>query len=160
MLLARASLLLTFISSTLLLSVAAVKHQDFKTCSQSGFCRRGRAIAERAKASNNWKSPYSVDSSSIDISNDQSSFAATVRSSLYPDIKFRLDLSVLEDGVVRARMDEVDGLKQRYNEAASWVLVKEPTVSKSIQWTKGSKDIRATYGEKNEVEARVTYSPL
>jgi mannosyl-oligosaccharide alpha-1,3-glucosidase len=152
----------TFVATALanLLLVTAVKHHDFKTCSQSGFCKRGRAIAERAKEHKNWKSPYSIDANTVEVGGDKSAFSAVVRSSLYPDIKFRLDLSILEDGVIRAQMDEVEGIRQRYNEAAGWSLIAAPKPSKSIEWTKGSKDIRATYGEKGEVEARITYSPL
>src|ERR1700754_236492 len=125
MLLAGVTFLLTLVSSNLL-SVTAVKHQDFKTCSQSGFCKRGRAIAERANEAKDWKSPYSLDSNTIDLSGEQSSFSALVRSSLYPNIKFQLELSILEDGVIRARMDEIEGIRQRYNGAAAWALVAEP----------------------------------
>ena len=158
MLLVRATFLVALLSH--LQFVLAVKHQDFKTCSQSGFCRRGRSIAERARESKDWKSPYFVESNTVDVTGDQSTFSAIVRSSLYPDIKFRLDLSVLEDGVIRAQMDEIDGVRQRYNGAAAWTLVADPKVSKTIRWNKGVKDIRAIYGDKNEVEARVSYSPL
>ncbi|KAF8750308.1 WD40 repeat-like protein [Rhizoctonia solani] len=39
-----------------------VHHQDFKSCSQSGFCRRGRAIAKRADdVGGKWTSPYAID---------------------------------------------------------------------------------------------------
>ena len=139
----------------------AVKSQDFKTCSQSGFCRRGRALSARAKeAKSSWKSPYSIDSSSVAISHDQASVKAAVKSSLYPDIKFELEVRVHNDGVVRVRMDEVDGLRKRYDEAASWALISEPVVSKSVQWSAGKKDIRVTYGDKKEHEVVVVHEPL
>ncbi|KAL0072619.1 glucosidase II [Marasmius tenuissimus] len=141
--------------------VLAVKSHDFKTCSQSGFCRRGRALSSRAKeASTSWKSPYTVDPSSISISSEQAVVKAAVKSSLYPDIKFGLEVRVHDDGVVRVRMDEVDGLRKRYDEATSWALVAEPTISKTISWTKGKKDTRAVYGTKKEIEVVVQYEPL
>ncbi|THV06625.1 alpha-glucosidase [Dendrothele bispora CBS 962.96] len=139
----------------------AVKSQDFKTCSQSGFCRRGRALSTRAaeaKANKTtWVSPYSIDSSSLSISPSDASFTAAVKSSLYPDIKFGLELRVHEDGVVRVRMNEVDGLRKRYDEAASWALIREPEISKDITWKAGKKDVKAKYGE-NEVV--VAFEPL
>lgn len=139
-------------------TISAVKLHDFKTCSQAGFCRRGRALSARSREAKDWQSPYSVDADSVVLSG--SSFTASVRSSLYPDIKFKLDLNVLQNGVIRARMDQVEGLKKRYGEAASWALISEPALSSSIQWTKSSKDIRAKYGPKSEIEARVAFNPL
>ncbi|KAJ7935332.1 glycoside hydrolase family 31 protein [Mycena leptocephala] len=136
----------------------AVKSHDFKTCSQAGFCRRGRALSARAvEAKSAWKSPYSVDVPSIAITPNKAVFTANVKSSLYPDIKFGLELRVHDDGVVRVRMDEVNGLRKRYDEAASWALISEPTVSQDITWTAGKKDIRAKYGN-NEVV--VVFTPL
>ncbi|KAJ7033377.1 glycoside hydrolase family 31 protein [Mycena alexandri] len=136
----------------------AVKSHDFKTCSQAGFCRRGRAISARAaEAKSAWKSPYSLDVPSIAITPHKAVFKAGVKSSLYPNIKFGLELRVHEDGVVRVRMDEVDGLRKRYDEAASWALISEPQISQEITWTAGKKDIRAKYGN-NEVV--VAFQPL
>jgi len=142
--------------------VLSVKEKDFKTCSQSGFCRRGRALADRARdAGTSWTSPYSIVDASIAVSDDKAAAVASVKSSLYPDIKFSLELRVHEDGVVRVRMDEVDGLRKRYDEAASWALISEPVISQNVKWVKGKKDLRAAYGEKKEkIELVVQYEPL
>ncbi|CAL1712026.1 unnamed protein product [Somion occarium] len=152
--------------SSLLLLVAlpvalSVKTQDFKTCSQASFCRRGRALASRAQENvSSWKSPYSVDADSLAISSDQALFTARVKSSLYPDIKFGLDVRVHDDGVVRVRLDEIDGLRKRYDEAASWALVAEPKISQDIKWTVGKNEVRATHGKKKDVEVIVAFEPL
>ncbi|KAJ4471585.1 glycoside hydrolase family 31 protein [Lentinula aciculospora] len=139
----------------------AVKSQDFKTCSQSGFCRRGRALAARAQeAQSSWNSPYSVDPSSILILPGDSTVKAVVKSSLYPEIKFGLELRIHDDGVVRVLLDEVDGLRKRYDEAASWALVSEPKLSKGIRWAAGKKELRAVFGEKNDIEVAVNYDPF
>ena len=139
----------------------ALKANDFKTCSQSGFCRRGRALSARAREANSvWKSPYSVDASSVSISPDQATFTAGVKSSIYPDVKFGLELRVHDDGVVRIRMDEVGGLRKRYDEAASWALNSEPTINREIKWTAGKKDIRAIWGAKKEDMVVVAFQPL
>ncbi|KAJ3553374.1 hypothetical protein NM688_g3646 [Phlebia brevispora] len=152
------------ISSLLLLAalpaVLAVKTEDFKTCSQAAFCRRGRALSERAGQDPNWKSPYTVTADTVAISPDQASFTAGVRSSLYPDIQFSLDVRVHEDGVVRVRMDEVNGMGRRYNETTSWALIAEPQVSRDVQWKIGKQDVRAVYGPKKDVEIVIFLSPL
>lgn len=153
--------LLGLVTLLLVEDTLAFKAHDFKTCSQSGFCRRGRALAARAKESKDiWKSPYSVVADSITINPNEATFNARVQSSLYPDIKFGLELRVHEDGVVRVCMDEIDGLRKRYDEAASWALIAEPKISNSIRWTAGKKDIRAVYGTKKDFEVVVSYEPL
>jgi len=146
------------LSSFLFPLVFAVKEHDFKKCNDAGFCRRGRALVNRAnEAGSAWRSPYSVDSSSIVASDGV--FSAAVKSSLYPDIKFSLDVRVLEDGVTRIRMDQVGGLRKRYDEAASWALISEPKIG-TVEWVQSKKDIRAVFGEKKQLELRVTYEPL
>ncbi|KDQ56418.1 glycoside hydrolase family 31 protein [Jaapia argillacea MUCL 33604] len=146
---------------TCLPSALALKAGDFKTCAQSGFCRRGRALAERANANAGaWTSPYSVDPSTLVIAPHEAQFTAGVKSSLYPDIKFGLDVRVHKDGVVRVRMDEVGGLRKRYDEAASWALIQQPEISSEIRWTAGKKDVRAVYGRKKEFEVVITFEPL
>jgi hypothetical protein len=57
-------------------------------------------------------------------------------------------------------MDEVDGLRKRYNEAASWALIAEPEISQNIHWTVGKKDVRAVYGPKKDIEVVVSFEPL
>jgi mannosyl-oligosaccharide alpha-1,3-glucosidase len=158
----RGALWLLLVSLLLTPLVLSVKEKDFKTCSQSGFCRRGRALAERANlAGTSWVSPYSIDDSSIAVSNDKASALASVKSSLYPDVNFSLEVRVHDDGVVRVRMDEVDGLRKRYDEAAGWALISEPVISQSIQWVKGKKELKAVYGEKKDkVEVIVQYEPF
>jgi len=145
--------------------VVAVKEQDFKKCNESAFCRRGRALADRAveyvKSGEKWKSPYSLDPATIALEDGGSRFTGRVRSSLYPDIQFELDVRVHEDGVVRVRMDEKEGLRKRYDEAASWALLKEPVLSSSSRWNVGKREVKVVYGErKDQVEVTVEFEPL
>ncbi len=157
---------LAALSASLLLLVStpttvAFKASDFKTCSQSGFCRRGRALAARAKDNaTTWHSPYSVDPLSLSLASDRASLTAAVKSALYPDIKFSLEVHVYEDGVVRVRMDEVDGLRKRYDEAAKWALAVEPFVSTHNQWKVGASSARAIIGPKLGHEVVVEFKPL
>ncbi|TBU52165.1 glycosyl hydrolases family 31-domain-containing protein [Dichomitus squalens] len=124
----------------------AFKSQDFKTCSQAGFCRCGRALSVmiRAAQSPSWTSPYAVDASSAALSRDQTSFTAAIRSSIYPDVKFGLDVRIHDDGVVRVRMDEVDGFRKHYDEAHQL----------------GRDGVSAVYGAEKEVEVKVAFEPL
>ncbi|KAF8589491.1 glycoside hydrolase family 31 protein [Ramaria rubella] len=147
-----------FLSFSVLPVVLAVKSQDFKTCSDTGFCRRGRALASRSNdAGSSWKSPYSVEPESIVT--DTGAFVASVKSALYPEIKFSLQVRVHDDNVVRILMDEVDGLRKRYDEAAAWTLVGEPELGQ-VDWLQGKKDIRTQFGGKKNLELRITFDPL
>jgi alpha 1,3-glucosidase len=137
----------------------AVKRSDFKTCDQSGFCKRGRALASRAKDASTWKSPYSIDPSSVAISAQKSAFTASVTSSIYPEIKFELDVRAHDDGTFRIRMDEVDGLRKRYDETAKWALIKEPTLSDAVAWKQTKKEIKA-HDSKSGVELKIQFAPL
>ncbi|THG94704.1 hypothetical protein EW026_g6814, partial [Hermanssonia centrifuga] len=108
----------------------------------------------------NWRSPYSVIPESLGISADQASFTAAVKSSLYPEVNFGLDVRIHEDGVVRVRMDEINGRAKRYDEAASWALTAEPEISRNIQWTVGKDEVRAVYGSQKDIEVVIFFNPL
>ncbi|KAG1729210.1 glycoside hydrolase family 31 protein [Suillus paluster] len=152
----------TFVLLLLLPTALAFKASDFKTCSQSGFCRRGRALAARAQESpSSWHSPYSIEPpSSLLLNPRQPGFTTDVKSSIYPSVKFTLDVIIHEDGVVRTRMNEVDGLRKRYDEAAQWALVQEPLLSEDVLWTVGKKNVKAVYGPKKDMELVVDFNPL
>ncbi|GAA5893633.1 uncharacterized protein JCM6883_003587 [Sporobolomyces salmoneus] len=115
-------LALNLISPTL-----AVKRGDFKTCDQSGFCKRNRQLADRAtEAGKKWKSPYEI----IDQpSFERGRLRASIANVLFPAIKFSLEVRFQKDGVARVLMDEVDGLRQRYNEAANWAVQSQPELA-------------------------------
>jgi alpha 1,3-glucosidase len=134
-----------------------VKTHDFKTCSQSGFCRRGRALSARAAATENWTSPYAVDGKSVRVEQGGAVLRAGVKSSLYPDVNFALEVRLHEDGVVRVRMDETGGLRQRYDGAAAWALTREPLLSSSTAWATNADSARAA---RDGIEVVVEYAPL
>jgi alpha 1,3-glucosidase len=158
--------LLSALSTSLILlaytpALLAFKAGDFKTCSQSGFCRRGRALAARAKDNvASWRSPYSVDAKSISLASGKASLTAAVKSGLYPEINFSLEVHVHEDGVVRVRMDEVGGLRKRYDEASKWALAAEPAITTHAQWKVRASDARAKFGQQLEHEIVVDFKPL
>ncbi|KAF8608373.1 glycoside hydrolase family 31 protein [Ceratobasidium sp. AG-I] len=138
-------------------AVLGVKHHDFKTCSQSGFCRRGRALAQRAHdTGTSWTSPYSVDTSKLRISSDRSTITVGVNSSIHPGIKFELSVAVHEDGGARVRMDEIDGLKKRYDGAADWALASKPEL-RGVKWNPVDGGVEGLW---DDVTLRVRYEPL
>ena len=89
--------------------------------------------------------------------NGEAALNATVKSSLYPEINFSLDVRIR---VVRVRMDEVGGLRKRYDDVRSWTLVFELIISKSVKWKDGKMDVHITFGGKGDFEAIVEYEPL
>lgn len=110
------------------LATLAVKHEDFKTCSQSSFCRRLRSIGSRqAEAPQTFTSPYSLGEPVASSKADEASWTWPLRSSLYPEISFELKVDVLAqgDGIVRIRADELGSKTpwKRYDETAKWVLL-------------------------------------
>ena len=115
--------LLYFIA--LVQGVLSVKHHDFKTCAQSGFCHRNRARADRAKAIGaKWISPYKLISPKF----SKGVYRAAVKNSLYREVEFDLEVRFQQDGTVRILLDENNGLYQRYNETASYSLVGPPVL--------------------------------
>jgi alpha 1,3-glucosidase len=110
----------------------AVKTEDFKRCDQASFCRRLRSLAPRqaAAAEGSWASPYRITGHGALVATGEEpdeppSIVFPVRSALLAEgeAAFELKLDVLADGIVRVRLDEVGGLRQRYDEAARWALV-------------------------------------
>lgn len=107
----------------LLTPALGVKRGDFKTCDESGFCKRIRALADRATEHGaSWKSPYGLERPTF----SDGTLRAGVSNTLFPNIHFSLEVRFQEDGVARILMDEVDGLRQRYNETGMWAVQTEP----------------------------------
>jgi len=129
------AMLLVLWLAVLPLLTLGVKHEDFKTCSQSSFCRRLRSIGTRqSEAPKTFSSPYSLGEPIA--STNEASWTWPLQSGLYPGISFELRVDVLAEGggIVRVRADEVGSTTpwKRYNETAKWVLVNEnPAISTS-----------------------------
>jgi alpha 1,3-glucosidase len=146
----------------------AVKSEDFKTCSQSSFCRRLRSIATRqAEAGNTFTSPYSVESCSTP--RDKASWTFPLKSSLYPEVNFELKLDILAkgDGIARVRVDEVGSKTQwkRYDESARWALLDaEPELaslaSVSVESPSASVTVLRYGPEGSRLSLQIEHSPL
>ncbi len=123
--------LLVLALCSLLPSAFAAKHGDFKTCQQSSFCRRLRAISTISDLGGpEFHSPYSAleATHSTAVDRDEASWTFPIKTELYPAIDFELRVDIQQGGIARLRMDEVNSALQwkRYNETASHALLGEP----------------------------------
>lgn len=143
----------------LLGAVQGVKRGDFKTCDQSGFCRRTRALADRADAhAASWTTPYGLEQPAFSAG----VLTAGVSNALYPDIRFALEVRFQADGVARIVMDEVDGLRQRYNETGSWTVQTPPvleTRKEAFDVRLGAASSSITYGQGRH-ELQIQHRPI
>jgi alpha 1,3-glucosidase len=107
-------LLVTLVSSL----VSCMKFEDFKKCSQSGFCRRNRAYAD-----SNPSSPYTLVKDSV------TAFSNKIHADIHnteTDIYLTLDLHILQDNTARVRINEKSPIKPRYEDHGKHTLVGEP----------------------------------
>lgn len=158
-------MILLYYLALLPIAVLGVKHEDFKTCSQSSFCRRLRSIGTRqSEAPQTFTSPYSL-GDPVANNDGGASWIWPLRSSLYPKINFQLQVDVLReaDGIVRVRADEVGSSTpwKRYNETANWVLLDtkpglESTATVKLSSAKGTDTI--TYG--HGLSVKIERSPF
>lgn len=117
---------------SILLPTLAVRNADFKTCEQSRPCKSNRARAARsssAEYASAWRSPYRIQERPVWLK-DQKSLHAKLVNDLYPHVSFALNATFVEgsEGMMRIKVDQVGGLRQRFNEADRWTLVKQPTL--------------------------------
>jgi alpha 1,3-glucosidase len=155
-------------------SSVSVKKENFKTCDQSGFCKRNRAYADTASSNSNFESPYKLDSTSLKL--DGGVLTGNVLKALSPSENVRLPLTVafLESGVARVTMDEEKrqkgeielrhgskARKERYNEAEKWAIVGGTKVSTGAAISEADDSItRIVYGPESRFEVIITHSPL
>ena len=152
-----------------------VKHENFKTCDQSGFCKRNRAYADTATSQgSSWITPYSLDAKSISVKNGQ--LAGTILKSVTggsEPVRLPLLVKFLESGAVRITVDEErrrngdielrhgsQARKERCDEVAKWAIVGGMTADKSIAG-KNEKDATVIeYGHKKSFRAIIHHSPF
>ncbi|MBW0472288.1 hypothetical protein O181_012003 [Austropuccinia psidii MF-1] len=129
--------LVVFFWAYLILPSQSVKRGDFKTCQQAGFCNRARSRSNRAASpeySSTWKSPYIIRQLPV-WSETHNALQAILVNDLYPGIAFGLNVTFVagSEGTLRIKLDEINGLRQRYNEADRWTLVNQPRLLTSSQ---------------------------
>lgn len=153
-----------------------MKHENFKTCDQSGFCRRNRAYADQAATlGNSWTSPYSIISDSVRIDNGQvtGTIVKRLAEGLGSAPELPLKITFLQSGAARVTVDELkrqqkdielrhgsQARKERYNEASSWALVAENTPDKTAKGEKSEEETVVRYGPNNRYKAIISHAPF
>jgi mannosyl-oligosaccharide alpha-1,3-glucosidase len=152
-----------------------VKHENFKTCDQSGFCKRNRQYADAVTADKSFTSPYALDPSSIRFGNGQLTGIILKSVEGGETVRFPVTVSFLETGTARVTIDEEKrqkgeielrhnskARKERYNEAGDWAIVGSLKGSKDAKITDGA-DKGTTvinYGPNNSFQAVVSHAPF
>lgn len=152
-----------------------VKHENFKTCSQSGFCKRNRAYADNIGDKGSDASPYQLESGSITFKKGQLSATVIKTTQNAEKVRLPLTVSLLDSGVARVTVDEERRMKgdielrhgstvrkERYNEAADWAVVGglTPSSSADAKIDAESGFTKVTYGPDNKFEAVIQHSPF
>ncbi|ORY19326.1 glycosyl hydrolases family 31-domain-containing protein [Clohesyomyces aquaticus] len=153
-----------------------VKHENFKTCDQSGFCKRNRQFADAAAATSSWTSPYALDPASLKFKDGQ--LSGTILKSLaegQDQVVLPLTITFLESGVARVSLDEEKrkkgdivlrgdskARKERYDETASWALVGglEPAKGAALSEKVETGYTKVYYGAGGKHEAVIRHSPF
>ncbi|KAL1302933.1 hypothetical protein AAFC00_003254 [Neodothiora populina] len=154
----------------------SVKKENFKTCSQSGFCKRNRDYADSAATTSSWSSPYALDPASIKF--DKGQLTGNVIKTLATtgqSVRLPITISFLESGTARVTLDEEKrqtgdielrhgskARKERYNEAEKWAIVGGTQLSAGAAISKGSETgtTKVIYGPMSKFEAIISHSPL
>jgi alpha 1,3-glucosidase len=152
-----------------------VKHENFKTCSQSGFCKRNREYADSAAAaSTTWTSPYTLDPATIDFQDGQLK-GMILKAVKGENVRLPVTISFLETGTARVTIDEEKrqtgdielrhdskARKERYNEAGKWSIVGSLRNSKvaTIANEAPSGTTVVNFGPGNLFQAVIRHSPF
>ena len=152
-----------------------VKHENFKTCDQSGFCKRNRALADAAIAHGaSWTSPYRIDPKTLTTKKRQvtGTILKDVEGSTEP-VHLPLVISFLNSGAVRITVDEAkrqtgdiqlrhesQARKERYNEASSWAIVGGLSLGSSQVSSSDAEGTTVQYGPEKNYKAIIRHSPF
>ncbi|KAK6347129.1 hypothetical protein TWF696_007208 [Orbilia brochopaga] len=160
----------------LITPAATVKHENFKTCSQSGFCRRNRAFADDAiAAGDKWSSPYEVKEDTIALQNGvlTAEILKTVPG-LQEKVVLPLTIKFHKTGAVRVTIDELKrqkgeielkgqskARKERYHETERWALVPDWDIrDEKVVYDNRKGQITLKFGPESKYKAIVTANPF
>lgn len=152
-----------------------VKHENFKTCEQSGFCKRNRALADTVTSKGaSWTSPYRLDPDSVSLKNGR--LKGVISKTLEGGeeaVRLPLVITFHESGSVRVTVDEEKrqkgaielrhgspARKERYNEVDNWILVGGLNTNKATTANVEQDATRVLYGPGNQYEAIIKHSPF
>ena len=155
----------------------SVKYENFKTCDQSGFCKRNRAYADAAaQVGTTWESPYRIDSSSVDFKDGH--FRATIIKTVISggdQVQLPLDVTFLVSGTARVIVDEErrregeielrhdsKARKERYDGAGEWALIGGLELDNAARLADKQQEgyTIIVYGKKQELQANIRHKPF
>ncbi|ORY79023.1 glycosyl hydrolases family 31-domain-containing protein [Protomyces lactucae-debilis] len=169
--------LLSLLSLFLLLAglVEMVKHEDFKTCSQSSFCRRNKAFAEKQQ-SGHALSPYTLDAAKVTLKAGVLSGVVMKTLVKGDPIALPLKMTFLKSGVARFTLDEqrrrdLDIVlpsgkeervnKARYDQAEKHTIVGGLDVDTSVTQMNTAEGVTTIrYGPVVGYSVRIQHAPL
>jgi alpha 1,3-glucosidase len=155
--------------------LVTVKHENFKKCDQSGFCKRNRQFADDVAATSGWASPYTLDASTLKFKDGKLSGTVLKTVSDGANVKLPLEVTFLESGAARVTLDEErrakgditlrhdsKARKERYNEAGKWALVGGLEVSKGAALSEKAESgfTKVFYGDAGKHQAIIRHSPF
>ncbi|KAK4868708.1 hypothetical protein LT330_006910 [Penicillium expansum] len=154
----------------------AVKNKDFKTCEQSGFCKRNRAYADNASSQGtSWSSPYELDPATVHFKDGMLTGVIVKTTTANEKVRLPLTVSFLESGAARIVVDEEKRMKgdiemrhgsqankKRYDETEKWVIVGGLEISKSATLNAQSETgfTNILYGPGDKFQAIVRHAPF
>lgn len=159
-----------------LIEAAAVKYENFKTCAQSGFCKRNRAYADQVGSKSGPVPSYELDPASIKFKSGI--LTGTVHKQLIgtsQKIALPLVITFLESGSARVTLDEErrqrkdivlrhdsKARKERYNEAEKWAIVGDLQISKAAATDANTEQgtTRIVYGKDAKLDAIIKHAPF
>jgi alpha 1,3-glucosidase len=159
----------------LLTTIVSVKYENFKTCDQSGFCKRNRAYADRAgQLGSSFESPYQIAPESLSWKNGQlQGVILKTIDAAGETVRLPLTISFLASGSARVVIDEEKrqkgeielrhnsiARKERYNEAESWAIVGGLDLSTTAKEERDATKSIVKYGPDGQFEAVVTFAPF
>lgn len=153
-----------------------VKHENFKKCEQSGFCKRNRAFADNASVhGTSWSSPYELDPATVHFKNGQLTGVLMKTTASHEKVQLPLTVTFLESGAARVIVDEERRLKgdievrhgskankKRYDEAEQWVIQGGLEVSKSATLNAETQTgfTKILYGPSDSYQAVIRHAPF
>lgn len=163
--------------SDLKLSTASVRHSEFKTCSQSGFCKRNRELAGNAASSEAKSSPYTLDPKSLHFDNGLLTGIVIKDIGTQEAVRLPISVAFLEIGAVRVSIDEErrqnedvmlrhgsQAQKRRYSEAEKWALSGNLTLCKQSVLVEDELPMhgltRVRHGNNDQLQTVIYHSPL
>ncbi|KAL1851529.1 glucosidase II [Paecilomyces lecythidis] len=161
----------------IILPGGAVKRETFKTCEQSGFCKRNRDLADKTSVlGKSWSCPYELQPDSLTFEDGILSGTLRKIDSSGEYIRFPITISFYTSGEARIVIDEerrMRGLielrhgskanKKRYDEAWKWATVGSLELSKSSTFDASQPRMgfsQVEYGPNNMFRAILHHSPF